>query len=144
MKKRIISFFSSFLLIAAVLLLNFDLSAFAVEKSGTVTVGKNSIMKQAALAIPRSGRYSYASVRADSVYPVGNYDEDNYTQCLTRIYHNTIGNKPISDIYKLTEGYGYYKIYFYDGWNNVSVFDLCFAGNNPNLSAHIAYTYDGN
>ncbi len=40
MKKRIISFFLGFLLIAVVLLLNFDLSAFVSSGYGRVRVGK--------------------------------------------------------------------------------------------------------
>lgn len=91
MKKRIISFFLGFLLIAAVLLLNFDLSAFASSGYGRVRVGKNSVMMQAEVGITRTGADNFAVIRVDSVFPVGSYETDNYTQCLTRLYHNTIG-----------------------------------------------------
>ncbi len=145
MKKRIISSFSSFLLIATALLLNFDLSAFASSGSGRGRVGKNSVMMQAEVGITRSGADDFATVRVDSVFPVGSYETDNYTQCLTRLYHNTIGNTPVSETFKLREGVGGQgmAIPFYEWYRSIRKFDLCFAGNDPDLEAWIIYTYDG-
>lgn len=135
MKKRIISFFLGFLLIAAVLLLNFDLSAFASSGYGRVRVGKNSVMMQAEVGITRTGADNFAVIRVDSVFPVGSYETDNYTQCLTRLYHNTIGNTPVSEIFRMKEGVGGagMAIPFYEWYRNIRKFDLCFAGNDLTL-----------
>ena len=145
MKKRFISFFSSFLLIIAVLLLNFDLSVFASKGDGRVRVGKNSVMMQAEVGITRTGVDPFAAIRIDSVFPVDYYETDNYTQCFTRLYHNTIGNTPVSAKFRLTEGVGGagMPIAFYEWYLSIREFDLCFAGNNPNLEAWVVYTYDG-
>lgn len=145
MKKRIISFFLGFLLIAAVLLLNFDLSAFASSGYGRVRVGKNSVMMQAEVGITRTGADNFAVIRVDSVFPVGSYETDNYTQCLTRLYHNTIGNTPVSASFRMKEGVGGQgmAIPFYERYRSIRKFDLCFAGNDPDLEAWVVYTYDG-
>ncbi len=46
-------------------------------------------MMQAEVGITRTGADNFAVIRVDSVFPVGSYETDNYTQCLTRLYHNT-------------------------------------------------------
>ena len=119
MRKRFISFFSGLVLMMMVLLLNSGFFAFAIDEGrGTVAVS--------------------------SVYPVNTYSEDNYTRCFTKLFHNTIGNTPISDKYLLMEGTGYQKITINEGYLSQSKFDLCFAGYNANLAAYIAYAYKGN
>ncbi len=145
MRKRFISFFSGLVLMMMVLLLNSGFFAFAIDEGrGTVAVGYNSVMTQAKAGIKRTRDFSYASVAVSSVYPVNTYSEDNYTRCFTKLFHNTIGNTPISDKYLLMEGTGYQKITINEGYLSQSKFDLCFAGYNANLAAYIAYAYKGN
>lgn len=82
-------------------------------------------------------------IGVNSVYPTGSYSEDNYTKCLTRLYHNSEDNLPISDTYTITEGATDTKVYIKEGYLNLTYFDLCFAGNNPNYDAYVVYTYNG-
>lgn len=63
-------------------------------------------MMQAEVEITRTGTDNFAVIRVDSVFPVGSYETDNYTQCLTRLYHNTIGNTPVSASFRMKEGVG--------------------------------------
>ena len=43
----------------------------------------------------------------------------------------------------LTEGTGFNKIVINEGYLEWNKFDLYFAGNNPALSAYVAYSYNG-
>lgn len=138
MKKNFLSMLSLMMLLVMI----FSMGAFASSGTGKVKVGKNSVMMQAETGISRSRGYTYALVTADSVYPVGNYEEDTYKYCLTRLYHNTIANKPVSAKYQIKEGTTY-QIQFYEGYYNLTKFDLCFAGNSPDLAAYVIYTYNG-
>lgn len=138
MKKKFLSMLSLMMLLVMV----FSMSSFASSGSGIVRVAKNSVMTQAKTGISRSRGYTYALVTANSVYPVESYEQDTYKYCLTRLYHNTIGNKPISATYQIKEG-ATYQIKFYEGYYNLTKFDLCFAGNSPDLEAYVVYTYDG-
>lgn len=122
----------------------FSLQNFATfAGSGTVRVGKNQVMMQAETGIPRTKRYGYAEIAVNSVYPTGTYTEDNYTKCKTCLYHYSLDNVQISDVYTLTEGATATTVYIKQGYLNVTYFDLCFAGNNPNYDAYVAYTYNG-
>lgn len=140
--KKIVSILSVVLLIVMVLSLNTNLITFASSGTGTVAVAKNSVMTRAKKGITRTRKYGYVEIRANSVYPVGNYDTDNYTQCGTKIYHNKKSGIPISNKYTLTEG-KLCRVYILDGYLDQSKFDLCFAGNTPSLDAYVAYFYDG-
>lgn len=139
MKKRIISM----LVVALMAVMMISTNVLASSGSGTVTVGYNSKMMQAKTDITRTGKYSFASIKATSVYPTGDYVLDTYSTCKTRLYHSDISNRVISDIYTIKEGTTY-KVYIYEGYLDLKKFDLCFAGNNPNYNACVSYTYNGN
>ncbi len=138
MKKKVLSMLSVVMLLVMV----FSLNSFASSGEGSVIVGKNSAMTQAKTGITRTRKYSYVEVTAQSVCPVGEYDEDTYKYCKTRLYHNTIDNRAISDNVKIKES-KLNSITIYEGYLNLKKFDLCFAGNNPDLAAKIFYKYDG-
>lgn len=74
MKKRIISM----LVVALMAVMMISTNVLASSGSGTVTVGYNSRMMQAKTDITRTGKYSYASIKATSVYPTGDYKFDTY------------------------------------------------------------------
>ena len=118
-------------------------ATFASSDSGTVKMAKNQVMTQAETGISRTKRYGYAEIAVNSVYPTGTYTEDNYTKCQTCLYHYSLDNVQISDIYTLTEGDAAERVKIKDGYLNVTYFDLCFAGNNPNYDAYVTYTYNG-
>ena len=101
-------------------------------------------MFQAERGLSRSTAYSYVSVKAESVYPVGTYSNDNYKYCKTQIYHNTIGNTPISKKVQLMEGSDYKNVTISEGYLDQTLFDLCFSGNSPYYGAVIVYDYKGN
>lgn len=138
MKKRIIKILSA----AALGIMVCSFNSFASSGTGTVYVGKNSVMTQAETGITRTGKYSYANVYPLSVFPTGNYEVDNYTKCKSALYHHTKGNIMISSVYTLTEGTTY-SMTIKEGYLDQSQFDLCFAGNSPSLEANILYMYDG-
>lgn len=137
--KKIVA--TMFLLTMVFSLQNF--AAFASSGSGIVKVAKNQVMTQAKTGISRTKSFSFVYIGVNSVYPTGSYSEDNYTKCLTRLYHNSEDNLPISDTYTITEGATDTKVYIKEGYLNLTYFDLCFAGNNPNYDAYVVYTYNG-
>lgn len=114
--------------------------AMASSGSSSVTVGTECIFKT---GVSRTTDYNYVRVRADSVYPVGNYDKDNYTKCKTAIYKNDNTSTRISNIYTLTEGHGYSNVEIYNGNLSLAKVNICFAGNDPALGAVIDFSYDG-
>lgn len=130
-----------FLLIMVFSLQNFMI--FASSGSGTVKVTKYQAMVQAETGISRSTRYSYVDVTVNSVYPTGTYTEDNFTKCTACIYHHSLPNVMLSQIYTLEEGTGVNHLEIKQGYLNILYVDLYFAGNNPNYEAYVAYTYDG-
>lgn len=77
MRKKIVSILGGALLTTMVML-NATTMAFASSGSGTVKVNDNAVMTQAVVGATRSGNYSYVSIKARSVYPTGDYSEDNY------------------------------------------------------------------
>ncbi|MGN0375921.1 MAG: hypothetical protein ACI4EN_10525 [Butyrivibrio sp.] len=143
MKKYFTQGMAAILLAVMLITLN-GTFVFGSYGKGTVKVPKNQIMTQAETGITRTGDYGFASVMAKSVYPVTTNTTDNYTKCLTRLYHNTIGNTPISDVYTLTENTSLERIYIKEGYLGQTKIDLCFAGNNAKYAAYIDYYYYGN
>lgn len=125
-------------------MLNATTMAFASSGSGTVRVSDDGVMIQTVVGATRSGKYSYVSIKARSVYPTEDYAEDTYTRCKTRLYHNKISNLCISDTYVLVEGSDYTNVTIYEGYQDQKAFDICFAGNKKGLAAYVAYTYVGN
>lgn len=125
-------------------MLNATTMAFASSGSGTVRVADKGVMTQAVVGATRTRRYSYVSVKADSVYPDKTGIKDDYTKCKARLYHNTESNVCISESYTLVEGNDYTKIKIYEGYQDQEYFDLCIAGNNKTLTAYVAYSYKGN
>lgn len=113
----------------------------ASSGSGLVTVGKDCTFTTAVSNLARTGNYDYIEVAVHSVYPVGNYDEDNYQKCKAAVFKND-GTR-ISDTKTIKEGTGYEKLTIYNGYLNLKKVNLGFAGNNPNYSANIDYSYKG-
>ena len=111
--------------------------------SGTVRVGYDCVMTQAETGLYRTTKNGGVLVKANSVYPVGNYDVDDYTKCWTMVYHHTIGNLPISAPVPLIEGEGYSEVEILDGYKQLHYFDLCFSGNHPDYQAYVSYSYMG-
>lgn len=105
MKQKSFQLVSMFLLAVMVLSLN-SFSALASSGSGTVRVGTGSRMMQAKTGITRTRKVSYATIKADSVYPTDS-STDYFTKCKTRLYHNTKSNQPRSNTYTINEGTSY-------------------------------------
>lgn len=120
-------------------------SSFAMASSGTgsVTVGTGSIYVTGAYGVTRTTNYDYVLVKANSVYPTGNYTTDNFTKCKTAIYKNDNTSTRISNVYTLTEGNGYREVKINNGYLFLSKVNVCFAGNNPEYGAVINFSYDG-
>lgn len=116
-------------------------ASFADVITGEAGVGKYSEMYQAETGISRTGKYSYVTMLVRSVFPMDTYITDNFTKCKSQLYHHTVGNCPISDVYILTEGHTT-DMEIKNGYLDVRKFDLCFAGNHPDYAAWISYAYD--
>lgn len=117
--------------------------AMASSGSSSVTVGTGSIFVTGVSGVSRTTNYDYVQVKANSVYPKGNYKEDNYTKCKTAIYKNDSTSTRISNIYILTEGKGYTNVEINNGYLSLSKVNICFAGNDPSLGAVIDFSYNG-
>lgn len=139
MKKKIFNGLAMLLM----MLMMYSNYAMASSGSSSVTVGTECIFKTGVSGVSRTTDYNYVRVRADSVYPVGNYDKDNYTKCKTAIYKNDNTSTRISNIYTLTEGHGYSNVEIYNGNLSLAKVNICFAGNDPALGAVIDFSYDG-
>lgn len=137
MKNKVIQIFAALLLCFMV----FSPVCSAGSVSKTIRVPENCIMTSAGRA-GRTTKYGYVSVRANSVYPTGEYDKDNYTKCKTQLFHVT-SHKAISEKYTLTEGKGYTKVYIAEGYKDVTEVNVCLSGNDPGLPAMVNCTYDG-
>ena len=128
------------LVITMSMIIVFAMNVFAFDKgTGRVTVPTDCKYVTAKKNVSRSCKYSYAIVKADSVYPVENGKEDTYTRCKTRLY---CGKTPISSEVILKEN-NLTHINIYNGQLNRTSFNIKFAGNNPGLSARISYYYNG-
>ncbi len=145
MKKKVFTKVVGTLAMAFAITLNSGVLARAGSSigSGTVRVGYDCVMTPAETGLYRTGANGDVLVKANSVYPVGNYDVDDYTKCRTMVYHHTIGNQPISAPVPLIEGEGYSEVEILDGYKQLHYFDLCFSGNHPDYEAYIAYSYMG-
>lgn len=138
MKNRIIQMIATLLLCFMI----FSPVCSAGAVTGTIRVPKNCIMTSAGEAT-RTTKYSYVSVKANSVYPTGEYDKDKFTKCKTQLFHVT-SHEAISKKYTLTEGKGYEKIEIYQGKLDQTKVNVCLSGNDPDYPAMINYTYNGN
>lgn len=139
MKKKISIIVTLSLLIA----MTFSMNVFASSGSSQVTVGTGSIYVTGVKGVTRTTDYNYVNVKANSVYPTGNYDTDNFTKCKTRIYKNDSTSTAISNSVTLTEGSGYSAVTIYNGYLSLSKVNICFAGNDPAYGAVIDFSYDG-
>ena len=139
MKKRIINALICMCMVVAA----FSVNVFASNGNGHVQVPKSGYQVLAEQGITRTGSYSYAKVRADSVTPVPPYGADTFTKCQARLFdcNNTL--KAISDWYTLTEGSDYTKLKIYEGCYSKNKFNLNFKGNNSNYAAEVYYSYKG-
>ena len=138
MKNRIIQMIATLLLCFMI----FSPVCSAGAVTGTIRVPKNCIMTSAGEAT-RTTKYGYVSVKANSVYPTGEYKKDNFTKCKTHLFHVT-SHKAISNKVTLTEGKGYAKVIIQDGYLDQTKVNVCFAGNDPEYPAMVNYTYNGN
>lgn len=118
----------------------FTLNVFASDTgTGTVRVPEDQEFILAKKGIKRSGKVNYAKITANSVYPDQNYIEDTYTRCLVRLQY---GSTVISAETQLTEGKPK-SVTIRNQYLHYETFRIKFAGNHPDYSAYIAYTYDG-
>ncbi len=128
------------LAIATLIVMVFTMNVFAFDTgTGTVKVPTGSKYVVAKTKIKRSLDYNYVMVKANSVYPTEEGAKDTYTRCKTRIYYS---DTPISDEELLTEGV-LKKVTLYNGYLSKTTFRIKFAGNDPDLSAYVAYYYNG-
>lgn len=139
MKKKI----SVIAALALLLAMNFSMNAFASSGSGQVIVGTRCNFVTGVSGVTRTTNYSYVEVKADSVYPIGIYDTDNFTRCKVQLYVNDSTSTAISNSVTLTEGNDYSQITIYEGYLSLPQVNICFAGNNPNYGAVIDFSYDG-
>lgn len=139
MKKRIVNALICMCMVVAA----FSVNVFASSGSGKVRVPVNGYQVSAVKGITRSGSYSYAKVRADSVAPVPPYVIDNFTKCKARLFDYNNELKAISDWYTLTEGNDYTKLTIYEGSLSKKKFNLNFKGNNNNYAADVCFSYNG-
>ncbi len=135
MRKKV----SYLLVICALVLLGNSFLSYASSGRGVAYLPKNCTNTLAKGGITRSGKYSYARVNAESVYPTSDGAEDTYTKCKVVLYYRSI---PVSSAKTITEGQKY-NITIKDGSLDITTFDLVFAGNDPNLDARVSYWYDG-
>ncbi len=132
--------FEKSLAVAMLVVMVFTINVFAYDTgTGRVKVPKDCKFVTAKTHIERSKKYDYVLVKADSVYPVEEGKEDTYKKCRTRIYFK---DTPISDT-KVLEENNLTHVKIYNGHLNHSMFNLRFAGNNPDLGARINYYYNG-
>lgn len=131
--------------IAMLLIMVLMYSNYVMASSGTgfVTVPAGCILVTGAYDVPRTTNYSYVQVKANSVYPTGNYDEDTFTKCKTVICKNDT-NEIISNTYTLTEGRGYTNVYIHQGHLSSAKVNIRFAGNDPFLGAVVNFSYISN
>ncbi|MGN0151905.1 MAG: hypothetical protein ACI39Q_05470 [Wujia sp.] len=111
--------------------------------NGSVTVGTGSVFITGASAVERTTNYDYVQVKANSVYPTGSYSSDNFTKCKTAIYRNDNTSTRISNVYTLTEGNGYSNVKINNGYLSLKKVNICFAGNDPDYGAVVAFSYNG-
>lgn len=116
--------------------------AFAQSGTGVVTTGYSQNMMQAEVQRYRSTTFSYVLIKADSVRPALTWLPDAFTNCGTRIYQYNTNALPISNVYTLSEGAGYYHIVINEGYLNIYYYDICFSSPSY-LPAIIDYGYDG-
>ena len=135
MKKKILKICSVTLLLAMMLSLN----SYASSGSGSVTVPTSSVYVVGKYDVSRSGNYSYVNVLAQEIKPTSASTEDTYTKCKTVLYSQNI---MVSNEVVLTEGIEA-RVPMRESYLYVTYFNLCFAGNNPNLRAVVRFYYDG-
>ena len=140
MKEKLKKILSVLLLCVMVILLNVT-APLADRRSGTIRVPTGGVMVKAESGVIRTGEYSYARAVAKSVYPTGSYTTDNFTKCKTSLYKNGSATT-ISKTYTLTEGTAK-RLYINEGYLGQKKLDLYFSGNNDNLPAYIAYSFNG-
>lgn len=139
MKKKIFNGLAMLLM----MIMMYSNYAMAQTGSGSVTVPAGCILVTGAYGVPRTTNYSYVQVKANSIYPTGNYDEDTFTQCKTVICKNDT-NEKISGAYTLTEGSGYKNVYINQGYLSITKVNIRFAGNDPFLGAVVNFSYISN
>jgi hypothetical protein len=111
--------------------------------TGFVNTGYNQVMTQAEVNRTRTCAYDYVNIQAFAVYPYGTYSSDNYTYCRTRLYKYNTNAQPISAITTIYEGLGYYSVYIYEYYIELtSQYDICFASPDNNRAV-VYYGYDG-
>ncbi len=142
MFKKFISAVAAVVLGVMVLTINAVMVTPAAIGTGSVRVPTGLQMVKAENDIDRSLFYSYISVSASAVYPTGNYTEDTYTRCKTRVYHYNSSTIALSDAMVLKEGNGYYNVYLYDNQLGYETIDLYFSGNHADYSAYVNYNYN--
>ncbi len=138
MKKKIFNGLAMLLM----MVMMYSNYSMASSGSGSVTVGTGSIFVTGVSGVSRTTNYSYVQIKANSVYPTGNYDKDNYTKCKTAIYKNDSTSTMISNVYILTEGSGYTNVHIKEGYLSLTKVNICFAGNNTEYGAVIDFSYD--
>ncbi|MBD5096477.1 MAG: hypothetical protein HDT40_05615 [Lachnospiraceae bacterium] len=116
--------------------------SMASSGSSSVTVPAGCLLVTGVSGVTRTTNYSYVQVKANSIYPTGNYDKDTFTKCKTVICKNDSTNTKISNVYTLTEGSGYTNVYIHEGYLSLAKVNICFAGNDPFLGAVVNFSYD--
>lgn len=139
MKQKIANTLICICLVVGMLSVN----VFASSGSGRVTVPSNGGNVLAVKGATRTGNYPYVKVKADAVTPTGNYNNDWFTKCKTRLYKNDTTATAISNWYTLTEGHDYTKVQIYEGVQSLKKFNINFKGNNENYAAVVYYSYQG-
>lgn len=143
MKNKIIKSIATALLLSLI----FSQAIFATSRTGTVTttLPSGGYMKQSITEVPRTGNYSYMTIQVNCVTPpIGSEITDNYEMAKFRLYSSVLANTPVSDTVTISEtATTAKKIYFMEGTLSMRKFDICVAGNNPNLAGVVTYTYDG-
>lgn len=140
MKKKLISI----LTISMLFIMIFSMNALASSGSGQVTVNAGGAFKIGVKGVSRTGASQKVNVKANSVYPIGDYEEDNYKKCKTKIYKNNHSNAAISDAVTLTEGDSYTGVTIKEDYKFEDPVDIGFAGNDPSKGAVIDFSYQGN
>lgn len=138
MKKKL---FNGLAILLMMVMMYSNYSMAGQTGSGSVTVPAGCILVTGAYGVPRTTNYSYVQVKANSVYPTGNYDKDTFTKCKTVICQNDT-NTIISATYTLTEGSGFTNVYIYQGYLSLTKVNIRFAGNDPFLGAVVNFSYN--
>lgn len=137
MKKRLSMVVSAVMIVCMVMSVNVFATSSDYED---ISLPKNQWVHRSGI---RSGRYSYVSARAHSVYPPDG-GADNYTRIKARLIAPNL-TTVLSREYTLKEtDSGYTNLSVYEGYLNYKGLLIQFKGYNPDLSAHAVVSYDFN